>query len=204
MRAKIWTIIPLLILLAPVASPPATAESRTRAVEIAERTMAAMGGRSAYEATRLLRFDFVVRQGETERPAYEHWWDRWTDEYRLEGRTGEGEPFRVLFDIDTREGDAWIGERKLEGDELDGMLERAHHRFINDSYWLLMPWKWLDPGVHLAYEGERTIDGEVFDVVKLTFEDDVGITSGDRYWGFVSRETGLMERWEFVLQQEDG
>lgn len=204
MRPEIRFPALLLILLCLLASPAQSTEADSRAVEIAHRTMDAMGGRAAFEATRLLRFDFVVRQGESERPAYRHWWDRWTGEYRLEGRTGDGEPFRVLFDVDTRKGEAWIGERKLEGEERDEMLERAYHRFINDSYWLLMPWKWLDPGVRLVYEGEHTIDGEVFDVVELTFEDEVGITSGDRYRGFVSRDTALMERWEFVLQQEDG
>jgi YVTN family beta-propeller protein len=56
----------------------------------------------------------------------------------------------------------------------------------------------------VEYQGERTIDGTTFDVVLLTFDTGTGLTSGDRYWGLVSRDTGLMERWEFVLQQEDG
>jgi DNA-binding beta-propeller fold protein YncE len=80
----------------------------------------------------------------------------------------------------------------------------AYGRFINDTYWLLMPWKWLDDGVNLTYEGERQVDGRTYDVVLLTFDTGVGLTSGDRYWGFVSRETGLMDRWEYVLQKEDG
>ena len=188
------------------APTPAAAETASdpRAVAVADRVMEAMGGRDAYEAARLLRFDFQVSRGDESYPPRRHWWDRHTGAYRLEGSTPEGEPYRVLFDVHTRQGDAWVGTRPIEGDELASMLERAHARFINDTYWLLMPWKWLDPGVHLAWEGERTTDGVTHDVVRLTFDAGTGLTSGDRYWGFVNRETGLMERWEYVLQQEDG
>lgn len=183
---------------------PAAENDASRAVAIARRTMDAMGGREAFEATRLLRFDFQVSSGPETYPPRHHWWDRFTGAYRLEGTTPEGAPYRVLLDLKTRDGQAWIGERALEGEEKASMLESAYARFINDSYWLLMPWKWLDPGVHLAYEGERTVDGTSYDVVRLTFDDGTGLTSGDRYWGLVSRETGLMERWEYILQQEDG
>jgi hypothetical protein len=97
----------------------------------------------------------------------------------------------------------WIGDRELTGDELAQSLETAYGRFINDTYWLLMPWKWLDPGVHLTAQGTAEVDGAACDVVELTFGD-VGLTSGDRYLGYVDRGTGLMRRWSYVLQEEDG
>jgi YVTN family beta-propeller protein len=201
-RLLVLSLLSLGAFLGPPRSP-AAAERDPRAVEVAERMMQAMGGRDAYESVRLVRFDFeVVRDGES-LARYYHWWDRGTGRYRLEGTTPEGEPFRVLFDVDTRDGQVWVGRERLEGEEADRYLERAYGRFINDSYWLLMPWKWLDPGVNLAYEGEREVDGTAYDVVRLSFGD-VGLTPNDRYWGYVSKETGLMERWEYVLQKEDG
>ena len=192
------------LLAQPPGGDPPAAERDARAVAVAERTMEAMGGREAFENARLLRFDFQVTRGEEVFPPHSHWWDRHTGEYRLEGTTREGEPYRVLFDLDTREGEAWIGSRALEGAEKAEMLERAYGRFVNDTYWLLMPWKWLDPGVRLSYEGERTIDGTTWDVVELAFGSGIGLTSNDRYFGYVNRDSGLMERWEYVLQQEDG
>jgi hypothetical protein len=68
-----------------------------------------------------------------------------------------------------------------------------------------MPAKLLDPGVQLAWEGEATGSaktgdaGKTYDVIRVTF-DKVGLTPGDTYWAYISRETSLMERWDFVLE----
>jgi YVTN family beta-propeller protein len=180
------------------------AEKDARAVAIAERMMDAMGGREAFESFPLLRFDWVIEQDGETLGRYSHWWDRATGRYRLDGTDREGRSFRVLFNIDDRQGRAWVDGTRLEGAALQEQLARAYGRFINDSYWLLMPWKWLDDGVNLAYEGERTIHGDLYDVVALTFDSGVGLTSGDRYRAFVSRKTGLMDRWEYVLQDAEG
>jgi hypothetical protein len=184
--------------------PGQQAEASQTALAVAERSMEAMGGQRAFQEARLLRFDFaVVRDGATV-ARFAHWWDLHSGAYRLEGRDPDGAPFRALFDIETRQGEVWREGARLDGAEADALLDTAYRRFINDSYWLLMPWKWLDPGVVLAHVGVREIDGQTFDVVELRFQTGVGLTSGDRYWGFVSRDSGLMERWEYVLQQQDG
>lgn len=190
----------------------AAAADPTDPTEIAHRMMDAMGGREAFESVRLLRFDFEVERDGERLALYRHWWDRQTGDYRIEGTERDGSPFRVLFDLTTGptpSGVAWRGGERLEGDEASELLERAYQRHVNDGYWLLMPWKWLDPGVRLTYEGERTLahdgdGGQTFDVVALEFADDVGLTPNDRYWGYVSQRTGLMERWEYLLQDEDG
>lgn len=176
----------------------------SRAVEIAERSMAAMGGAAAWQSTRLLHFDWAVeRDGETV-VRYQHWWDRETGNYRLEGTTRDGKALRVQFDVDSRSGEAWLDDEHLSGAAADEQVQNAYARFINDTYWLVMPWKWLDPGVVLTYEGEREVDGRRFDVVRLEFGDGIGLTSQDRYWGWIAKESGLMERWEYVLQDEQG
>ena len=59
-------------------------------------------------------------------------------------------------------------------------------------------------GLNLAYDGAEEIDGATFDKIELTFEG-VGLTPGDTYWAFISRDTGLMERWAYFLQDwEEG
>jgi hypothetical protein len=185
-------------------APSFAAEPAPEAVSLAHRTMAAMGGEDRWRAARLLRFDFTsVRDGQPG-ALYSHWWDRQTGDYRLEGVDKEGNPYRVLFDVGDRTGRAWSGGRELAGDELGRMLEMAYGRFINDSYWLLMPWKWLDPGVRLGHEGRRAVDGAEYEVVTLAFEDGVGLTSRDRYWVLVSPESGRVARWEYVLQDQEG
>ncbi len=202
MEIELTRHLPLIALLAalaavsPVAAaaaePPASDGSgRPAAVELAERVLEAMGGREAWEATRYLRFDFFGRRL--------HHWDRYTGRHRLEGKTQEGQEYVVLHNVQSRDGDAWLGGEKLAGDEEAEWLERAYGAWVNDTYWLLMPYKLLDPGVHLASDGEEEIDGAVYDKLLLTF-DQVGLTPGDRYWAYVSRESGLVERWAFHLQ----
>ena len=189
---------------APFTAEHASAAKDPKAVEVAERSMTAMGGQERFAAARLLRFDFApVRDGKVT-GSYHHWWDRHRGAYRLEGVNKEGVPYRVLFDVNTKQGRAWLGARELAGEELAKQLEGAYGRFINDTYWLLMPWKWLDPGVNLAYEGKKTVDGSEYDVVTLSFETGTGLTSNDRYWAYVSTKTNLMERWEYVLENEEG
>jgi len=72
---------------------------------------------------------------------------------------------------------------------------------VNDTYWLLMPYKMRDPGVVLTLAGSEKKGEDRWDKVLLTF-DSVGLTPRDRYWVFVNAKTGLVDRWEFVLKGE--
>ena len=64
-----------------------------------------------------------------------------------------------------------------------------------------MPWKWLDHGLNLKSMGEQEYKGKMYDVIELSFNN-VGLTPGDRYRGFVSKQSGMMEHWEYTLQSD--
>ena len=184
---------------------PSWGERDPRAVEVAERLMDAMGGRDVFDRVRLVEFDWTVVRDGTTVALYHHWWDRYTGRYRVEGTRPDGSHVRAVFHvIRPAEGTVWVAAGELSGDSAADLLDFAHGRFVNDTYWLLMPWKWLDPGVHLTYEGTRELDGESHDIVLLSFDDGTGRTSSDRYWGWVSQRTGLMSRWQYVLQEDNG
>jgi YVTN family beta-propeller protein len=192
-------------LLGTLAAPGTrAAPSDPKAVALAQRSMDAMGGKAAFEARPFVRFDWAVERDGNIGVRFEHRWDRATGRYRLDGKTKEGKAFRVLFNVNDRQGRAWLDGKLLEGKEASDYLEMAYGRFINDSYWLLMPWKWLDPGVTLADGGAKELGGQAFEVAILTFEKGTGMTSADRYWGFISKQSGRMERWEYLLEKEDG
>ena len=42
-------------------------------------------------------------------------------------------------------------DKKLEGAAAPAGVKEAYATWINDMYWLSMPWKWMDPGVNLKY-----------------------------------------------------
>jgi hypothetical protein len=172
--------------------------------DIAERLQQAMGG-DAFATARVIHFTWAAERDGQLLVTWDHTWDRWTGDYRLSGadRKSDGASWLALFNVDSRQGRVWIGDRELEGEELDEYLTASYGRFINDTYWLLMPWKWLDPGVSLSYSGEAEVAGGLCDVVELTFSS-VGLTSNDRYRGYVDRDSGRMVRWSYLLQQDDG
>lgn len=175
-----------------------------------------------------LRFTFsVVKDGKTLAEVH-HVWDVRSGQYRVDWSSKEGDQRLAIFNVGAkgRQGEAYMrGERTVTGAPATPatpatrpprppgmagwlkapdlvarqMLETGYGRFINDTYWLLMPLKMKDPGVNLDYDGEKTIDTKTYDVLKVTF-DQVGLTPGDTYWVYVNRDTHLIDRWEYVLE----
>lgn len=171
----------------------------SNADQIAQTMMKAMGGQDAWTRAHFVRFDFKVTAGGKVMVNRSHLWDKQTGRYRLEGKTKDGKPTVALFNIGSQQGSAYVDGNRLEGEAGAKALKDAYATFINDVYWLSMPWKWLDPGVHLKYMGKKPRGKESYDVVGLSF-DKVGLTPGDRYEAFVSPQTHLMEHWEYTLQ----
>jgi hypothetical protein len=180
------------------------AESDPKAAAIGKELIAALGGESAWEKARFIRFDFVVTREGKQAARLRHAWDRYTGDYRLEGTDKTGAPYTVYFNVNTREGKVLVNGRPVEGEGRDALLKTAYGRFINDSYWLLAPWKIFDPGVNLAYDGEKPCPGELpggeaCDVLRLTFGENVGLTPKDVYWMWITRNGRRMVAWQYVL-----
>src|SRR5262245_45017036 len=126
-----------------------------KAVAVAEAALDAMGGKKAFEALRTLKFDFVVERDGKEVSRIHHVWDRWDGRYRVDAINREGKHVVTLLNVQKPgQGRSWLEGKSLEGEDLRKALERGYARFINDTYWLLMPAKMLDPGVNLTSEGE--------------------------------------------------
>ena len=170
------------------------AASDDKALSIESEMMEAMGGRANWEQARFVRFT-LVRGNRT--PIFS--WDRWTGQLRIESRNAQGIPFVILMNVKTRQGQAYLDGRALEGKELSEHVNLGYRMWAGGTYWFLMPFKWRDEGVVLAYDGEETIDGEVYDRIHLSF-DNVGRSPGDQYWAWVNRKTHLMDRWKFKLE----
>jgi hypothetical protein len=191
-----------LLTVAPVlAETPAAPDSKAAAV--ADEVMAALGGRDAWKATHFLRFDFAVERDGKTLVSRAHTWDKWTGRYRLEGKDKEGRTFLSILNLNDKAGSAWREGRLLSGEEQKQQLENAYATWVNDTYWLLMPYKLKDSGVRLTYEGaEKGADAE-WDKLALSFEK-VGLTPRDRYWVFVNKKTRLVDRWDYILDGGPG
>jgi hypothetical protein len=166
-------------------------------VAIADAVMQRLGGRRAWDETRYVTWKFGGRR--------RHLWDRHASRLRLE-RPGprSGRQYVMLVDLNTGVGRAWgDGEPVTESDGLDGMIRAARSEWINDAYWLVMPYKLRDNGVTLRYVGKGiTEDGADAEVLQLTFRD-VGDTPQNKYHVWVGADSGLVEQWSFYGKAAD-
>lgn len=183
---------------------PLGAASDVRSLRVSARIHDRLGG-EALDQTALLGFDFVVYDEGRELLRRSHLWDRRTNDYRVRLPRREGGPCTVWFDLDAPEyGEARCARHPVSQEEEADLLEAAWGAFINDTWWLLMPFKWEDPGVDLTWIGRERSGKTHWDVVLLEFSEGTGLTPGDRYWAYVDRRTGRMDKWEMLLEGSEG
>ena len=180
-----------------VDNPPApgfaAAASDEWAIEIADEVMAAMGGRRAWDTTRYLAWNFFG--------ARKLLWDKHTGRVRIEVPREETV---YLIDIDEDSGQVLRqGEPVEHPDSLAKYVRRGKSIWINDAYWLVMPYKLKDSGVTLKYMGEDTTQaGTPADVLQLTFEN-VGDTPQNKYHVYVDKDSRLVTQWDFYRDAAD-
>ncbi len=177
-------------------NPPAEgfnlADSDPAAIELADSIMVAIGGRKNWDATRYISWNFFGRRNLV--------WDKDIGRVRIESMP---DSTIYLVNVNTMEGKVQIrGQELTEPDSLSKMLDRAKRIWINDSYWLVMPFKLKDSGVTLKYMGEDTLVNEkYYNVLQLTF-DNVGVTPQNKYDLYVGVKDKLIQYWSFYGDAE--
>lgn len=169
------------------------AGSDPQAIAIADEVMEAMGGRQAWDSTRHIYWNFFG--------ARTLLWDKWTGNVRIEDlRSGN----LTLVNIYSGEGRAMKnGEEVMHPDSLAKVLEQGKSAWINDSYWLVMPFKLKDSGVTLKYAGVDTVaEAGAADVLQLTFRE-VGVTPQNKYLVYVSHADRLVCQWAYFREASD-
>lgn len=177
----------LCLLLLPLAC---TQSPEEKAQRIAREIIDNMGGEKGWNDTRYLAWTF--------RDQYQVW-DKQQNRFRW-----EMDSLVAVINTDTKDGNVYVAGRELqEGEEKQKLLERVYGAWINNSYWLVMPFKLLDPGVNLTYIGEgKTIDGAPADMLEMTFNE-VGLTPQNKYHIWVDKEQGLVTQWAFFRNYDD-
>lgn len=171
-------------------NPPASgfdlANSDPAAVELADSIMAAMGGRQSWDNTRFISWNFGRR---------DLVWDKMEGRVRIESKP---DSTTFLLNIHSMKGRVQIkGQELTEPDSLQKMLQKAKSMWINDSYWLVMPFKLKDSGVTLKYLGEDTIaNGVKCNMLELTFKN-VGDTPENKYKIYVDLKDNLVKQWAY-------
>lgn len=176
-----------------------TLQLRTRADSVAFRAVAASGGFDAWHALPALRFEFGIEREGQQRTAARHYWDKTQNRYRVEWPGGGDTTYVAIFPAWPDSVRVYTAGQPLDGVAADAARASARQRTINDTYWLLAPLKLFDPGVTRTYVPDSS--DATTDVLRLSF-DSVGMTPGDRYWLFIDKASGQLQRWTYVLEAD--
>ncbi len=168
------------------------AGSDAKAIAIADEVMKTMGGRQAWDDTRLLAWNFFG--------ARKLLWDKQSGDVRIESGRDD---LKIIMNIHTKKGRVFKnGAEFSDADSITHYLDRGERIWINDSYWLVMPYKLKDSGVTLKYLREdTTVTGASADVLQLSFEN-VGVTPDNVYEVFVEKEKKLVTQWAFYREPD--
>ena len=169
-----------MLLLVPLTPARAAGEENDpAAVALAESVVRASGGEK-WPGVKTVRFTFQVEDPAKPEPLLtaKHVWDVAANKDTV---TWGGKTVTVDLAAPNTEGDA----------------KAAFARWTNDSYWLLAPLKLRDRGVHLSTSGRQTVDGKEMDVLKVAFDNGLGLTSNDHYTYYIDPQSHLPARWDY-------
>lgn len=169
------------------------AGSDPKAIQLADEVMQAQGGRGAWDALRYLSWDFFGRRTLL--------WDKFTGNVRIDWKQPKQ---TVVVNIQTGAGKVWLNEVEQQNpDTLQKYLQIGKNVWINDSYWLVMPFKLKDTGVTLKYLGtSNTEAGATAEVLELTFAG-VGVTPDNKYQVWIDQQSKLVTQWAFFERYDD-
>lgn len=165
-------------------------DSDPKAIAIADSVMVAMGGRKSYDDIRYIAWNFFG--------ARDLVWDKHTGRVRIDVPARKT---TYLVNINTLEGKVFKDSSEItNADSLRVYLQQGKDIWINDSYWLVMPFKLKDSGVTLKYSREdTTTTGLKADVLTLTFEN-VGSTPNNKYEIYVDQSDHLVKQWAYYKE----
>lgn len=178
-------------------NPPADgfnlADSDAKAIQLADMAMEAMGGRKNWDDTRYFHWNFFGSRTLL--------WDKQEQKVRVESLRDSS-----IYLVDLKTGSGQVkrnGEILSHPDSIALYAGRGKSMWINDSYWLVMPFKLKDSGVTLKYIGQdTTLAGKTAEVLELTFKE-VGNTPNNKYLVYIDTESNLVTQWDFYTNATD-
>lgn len=163
------------------------ANSDPAAVELADSVMVAMGGWKNWRDTRYISWNFSGLRNLV--------WDKHDNRARIESLK---DSITYVVDLEDLSGKVWMKEQSIDQpDSLKEMLQKAKRIWLNDSYWLVMPFKLKDTNVTLKYLGEDTLlNGDRCNLLQLTLEEG-GDAPQNKYLVYVDLKDNLVKQWAY-------
>lgn len=165
----------------------------TREKALATNVINAMGGTTAFRNVPYISWQFFEKRTIT--------WDKWNGDVRIDYLD---QPLTIIVNL--RADKVMVardGQRMTDTDSLAYYLDKGRTIWMNDSYWLFMPFKLLDKGVILHYMGKgETVDGKETEVLELTFRQ-VGATPLNKYHIHIDPGTYDVLQWDYYIRTDE-
>lgn len=148
--------------------------------------------KSAFDTIPYLSWSFAGRR--------DYFWDKTNSQAIISW--GEN---KVIMDLDNKTGLAYSKELLLNGDEKQKLIEKAWSNWCNDSFWMIAPFKMMDPGTIRSIVNEEDQKGLLVEYQSggvtpgdsyLWLLDDNNIPSGYKMWTQILPVKGAYSSWE--------
>lgn len=168
-------------------STPKNTITDQKASALVHSMMTAMGGQEKWEELHYVSWTFFGARHLV--------WDKIGGRVRIDSPKDTS---IYLVDLHNNTGKVIKGGKEItDSKALEELVQRGKSIWINDSYWLFMPFKVQDPGVHVNYMREDTMVGGVpASVLSLTFNE-VGDTPENKYEVYLDKKDNLIKQWAF-------
>lgn len=170
-----------------------------KALEIADKLIAAAGGADKWSKAKQLKWDESITMDGKELVTGSQAWDRWNGRHNARARRDEDSHIVVIRELYGDVANAYLdnGQRMKKLDNgADQAIKTATERWEFDTAVLFMPFLLEEPGTKLEYVEElQDENGQPADIIKVTF-DPTDKTRGSSYRIAVSRETNQVVRFE--------
>lgn len=167
--------------------------SDPKAVLLANKVIEAHGGVQEYNQTRFIAWNFLGVRDLV--------WDKYTGLVRIDVVDKET---TYIININEDTGSVKLNNKIIKDhDSLNNYIDKGKQIWVNDSYWLVFPFKLKDSGVRLSYIGQdTTLAGDKAEVISLQF-DSVGYTPQNKYKAYINPETYLIMQWDYYRNAND-
>jgi len=161
-----------------------------KAADLVLKMMDGMGGIKKWEELKYVSWTFFDSRHLV--------WDKRNNQVRIESPRDSS---IYLVNLDESTGRySYNGKEKLDKEELSEKIKRGKSIWINDMYWLFMPFKLYDQGVFVKYmRRDTTLKGISSDVLELSFKN-VGDTPENKYEIYIDQEDHLIKQWDFFKE----
>ena len=106
---------------------------------------------------------------------------------------------RHYYSVDETKQFGWDGEQAWYVSQDDKLDINPRFWSLTPYYFIAMPFVLADPGVNLELLGEQSVDDQAFDVVEVTFGEDVGDAPDDYYVVYFDQETRKVHGLRYVV-----